>query len=225
VSGLHTPRARTLAAALVAASAFLLLLVAVRSGVTGDVDAAGRAATGSATNHDLTSFLRGVEVAFAQPFMTVYVAALAVLLLCLRQPRVALLAVLAMWVTPIVTAAVKAYVGRDRPDWQVSDHTLDSPAFPSGHASATTALVGAVVVAAVVLARTHHWHRAAVPTVMLAGASVVALVGADRILLGRHYPSDVLGGVLLGVAVVLVAAAALDVRLVGQEDDDLSRGS
>ena len=34
-----------------------------------------------------------------------------------------------------------------------------------------------------------------------------ALVGADRILLGRHYPSDVVGGLLLGAGLVLLGLA------------------
>jgi undecaprenyl-diphosphatase len=61
--------------------------------------------------------------------------------------------------------------------------------FPSGHA--TTAFATAVVLAA--------WYpRQAVGFVGLA-----ALVGLSRILLGAHFPSDVLAGALLGSGVAL----------------------
>jgi undecaprenyl-diphosphatase len=61
--------------------------------------------------------------------------------------------------------------------------------FPSGHA--TTAFATAVVLAA--------WYpRQAVVFVGLA-----ALVGLSRILLGAHFPSDVLAGALLGSGVAL----------------------
>lgn len=62
--------------------------------------------------------------------------------------------------------------------------------FPSGHA--TTAFATAVVLAA--------WYpRQAVVFVGLA-----VLVGLSRILLGAHFPSDVLAGALLGSGVALV---------------------
>ena len=37
--------------------------------------------------------------------------------------------------------------------------------------------------------------------------AVVLLVGADRVFLGRHYPSDAVGGVLLGAFFVLLGVA------------------
>jgi undecaprenyl-diphosphatase len=54
--------------------------------------------------------------------------------------------------------------------------------FPSGHAANTAALVGALVL----ILRRRLW--------MIAGAAVLIVVGLSQLVLGRHYPSDVLAG-------------------------------
>ena len=61
--------------------------------------------------------------------------------------------------------------------------------FPSGHA--TTAFALATVLS--------QWC----PRWTAAWLAVAAVVGCSRIALGSHFPSDVLGGAVLGVAVVL----------------------
>ncbi|MBN9328712.1 MAG: phosphatase PAP2 family protein, partial [Cellulomonas sp.] len=47
--------------------------------------------------------------------------------------------------------------------------------------------------------------RVGVPDVVLAVAAVL-LIGVDRVMLGAHFPSDVLGGYLLGAAVAAGSA-------------------
>jgi undecaprenyl-diphosphatase len=64
--------------------------------------------------------------------------------------------------------------------------------FPSGHA--TTAFALAVVLSL--------WY----PRLTLVWLLLAAAVGWSRIVLGSHFPSDVLAGAVLGVAVVLVLA-------------------
>lgn len=70
--------------------------------------------------------------------------------------------------------------------------------FPSGHATASTAVYGG---AAVLL-------RAGTRRVQyLAAGAVVALVGLSRLLIGVHYLVDVVAGVLLGLAVLVLLLA------------------
>lgn len=77
----------------------------------------------------------------------------------------------------------------------------DGYGFPSGHATAATAIYGAA--ALVVDYRTRRWRAGA-------AAVVVALVGFSRVVLGVHYLVDVLAGVVVGSAVLALAAYAGD---------------
>lgn len=104
-------------------------------------------------------------------------------------------AVVSMLGTSATFHAVKHFVQRDRPhpDWHLV-RTSDS-SFPSGHAATSAA-------AARVLAETTGW-----PKPLL--ASVAAVVGATRVYLGVHHPSDVVGGFVIGWGWASLTARAL----------------
>ncbi|MFI1926017.1 MULTISPECIES: phosphatase PAP2 family protein [unclassified Streptomyces] len=112
----------------------------------------------------------------------------------------------------VVTAAVgtllqqslKAAVGRARPVWPDPVDSAHYAAYPSGHALTATVVFGLLL-----------WllHRHGVAPVVWRTALAVAVVsvagvGLTRIWLGVHWPSDVLGGWLLGALLVALAIAA-----------------
>ncbi len=168
-----------------------------------DLDQRGEGQQAWATDigwlHDV---LRLIEIGFNTIAITAYTALLFVLLFR-KHRRAAFFAAGVMIVTPLTNTLIKAIVGRPRPEWQSVDAVLTTNAFPSGHASSATALGGVVMVLVGMLVRRRNLRRLAYAGVVL----VIALVGADRVLLGRHYPSDVVGGVLLGAGIVLLAIA------------------
>lgn len=95
---------------------------------------------------------------------------------------------------------------RKRPTLLAHLEDVGSTSFPSGHSMAAASLY---LTLAFVASRSRRLraHRA----VLLTGASVLATsVGATRVYLGVHWPTDVLGGLALGTAWACVAEAVYD---------------
>lgn len=73
--------------------------------------------------------------------------------------------------------------------------------FPSGHVAYAASLFGLLAV----LGRRHRQRELTVIAV-----AIVVLMGPFRVLAGAHYPSDVLGGLALGLGWMLATLAVLD---------------
>jgi len=95
---------------------------------------------------------------------------------------------------------VKRLVRRRRPSHPAVAVNVGTPShlsFPSAHASSTTA-------AAILMGRAMDSKRTGLPLPVL----LVPPMALSRILLGVHYPSDVVFGVALGAAVAGIAGRA-----------------
>jgi len=106
-----------------------------------------------------------------------------------------------------VTASVgKALVGRVRPPASLRLVAESAPSFPSGHATDSTAFYVALTLtlAVFVLRR----PIAKVFTVLCA-SGVAFAIGVSRLVLGVHWPTDVLAGWLLGLAVAVLTTAVV----------------
>ena len=99
-------------------------------------------------------------------------------------------------------------VGFDRPRPQVFEwgsHALSS-SFPSGHAMSAAAVYGTVAYLAARLQK-RHVHRA---ITLFAAFILIALIAITRLYLGVHYPSDVLAGIIIGLAWASFCMATLE---------------
>ena len=106
----------------------------------------------------------------------------------------------------LATELIKGLVGRPRPELGLLAG-LD-PSFPSGHTAGAAATFAAC---AVVLGRGSSPRVQA--TLTGVGAGLAVAVGASRVLLGVHWFSDVVGGLILGWAWFALAALAFGGRL------------
>ncbi len=88
----------------------------------------------------------------------------------------------------LTTQVLKIALAHPRFQPVLGHDQLGPIAFPSGHATAATSIAIAFLFVV-----PHRWR----PAVALAGACFVAAVGCSVMVLAWHFPSDVLGGVLV----------------------------
>ncbi len=103
---------------------------------------------------------------------------------------------------------VKELVGRERPAWSESAFHPLTASFPSGHAMSGVTMwmvLGVILLVAPVGGR--------LPRVVgVLALAIGFLMGPSRLVLGVHWPTDILAGWLLGGAVVCGCAAAVLAR-------------
>jgi undecaprenyl-diphosphatase len=87
-----------------------------------------------------------------------------------------------------VNPLLKELFRRSRPELWALPADLSEYSFPSGHAANTAALVGALVL----ILRRRVWA--------VLGVGIVLVAGLAQLVLGRHYPTDVLAGWLWALA-------------------------
>ncbi|WP_371587312.1 phosphatase PAP2 family protein [Streptomyces virginiae] len=134
-------------------------------------------------------------------------AAVACVLLWWRgDRRRALLVALVTLAASALQQGLKLLVGRDRPVWSDPVDSAQYAAYPSGHAMTATVVCGLLLW---LLPRPPPGRAPGVRRVAAWTVAVVSVlgVGFTRVYLGVHWPSDVLAGWLLGVALVALATS------------------
>jgi membrane-associated phospholipid phosphatase len=150
----------------------------------------------------VTTIARGLST-FGSDRVLVPIVAVVAVVLAIRS-RLALALVVAVSALGGIALGdlVKLLVARPRPPVAHRLVTVASSSFPSGHATQSAAILPALALAAIAFG---------VPRILagiLAALGVIG-VGLSRVLLGVHYPSDVLAGWLLGTAWVVLTAAVI----------------
>jgi undecaprenyl-diphosphatase len=123
------------------------------------------------------------------------------------ERKAALLLLVALCGTLLLDDTSKGLFGRDRPavfDFR-TQFSPTSKSFPSGHMLNATV---AYTFLAYLVARASD-SRGLRLAARLLGAVLIAGVGLSRVYLGVHYPTDVVGGFLLGCAWVSVCLIGL----------------
>jgi undecaprenyl-diphosphatase len=187
----------------------LLTLLAIQVSTSGWLTSADRPVTDWLVSHRtpaLTTVVRMVTDVGGPPEVAVVACAAAAWLVYRRRsPEPAAVLIGTVLLAGLASTLLKRAVARQRPPVALHLVTETNYSFPSGHATGTAALVAALAVVRLI-----PW---------LAAAGVTAVVALTRLYLGVHWLSDVIGGVLLGLAVALLCAGVAQLvsrRLVTQ---------
>ena len=126
-------------------------------------------------------------------------------LLAMRRRAAALLVSGSVVCAALLVYGMKVIIGRERPVlWEVQWYWGSS--FPSGH----TLVVAAFATSAALVAG-HAWPGMRVPVIALALVWTL-LVGLSRLVLGVHWPTDVMVAACLGMAIPLGFGLVLESR-------------
>jgi undecaprenyl-diphosphatase len=129
----------------------------------------------------------------------------------------------------LLNSALKAGFDRPRPDlfeWRVVHAGQSS--FPSGHTMTGTVVYATLAYLVTRLEPSRRLRR----FTMLVALVVVVMVGASRLYLGVHYPSDVLAGFVAGLAWATCCALGIEALRyfrarrpqAARQEEDLERG-
>ena len=129
------------------------------------------------------------------------------LLLVLHRRRAqALVFAATVILAQLVTELLKAFIARPRPELSLHHDWVYASSFPSGHALMTPVVY---LTLAAVIAHGER-SRSLRDTVTLCAGGLIVAVGVSRVYLGVHWPTDVLAGWALGIAIALAASVAVE---------------
>ena len=140
-----------------------------------------------------------VAVSFlgSTPMVLGMVGVTAVGLFLLRRRADAL--VVAVSLVPMAVGnGLKLLVDRPRPEYMLIGTPPTSLSFPSGHALSAAILGGQLILLVGELVPSRFLRRGLQATILL----LVLAIGASRVYLGVHWPSDVIGGFLFGITML-----------------------
>ncbi|MDQ3336359.1 MAG: phosphatase PAP2 family protein [Myxococcota bacterium] len=136
---------------------------------------------------------------------TLLVSVAALFLMLDKRPRQALLLIGATSIAALGMTGLKLLIGRERPTIVEHIEVVGGLSFPSGHT-----LLAAVLYPTLGMLIASNLRQRHLKAFVFGVAALLALVvGLTRVYLGVHYPSDVLGGWLLGLAFAVAAGVVI----------------
>lgn len=135
---------------------------------------------------------------------TLSILTLLFLLLKVKDKWTGVFFALAMGLGALSTKLLKLYFERERPPLPPGVD-IETTSYPSGHALSALIYYGFIVY--LVIQKGHS--NVFIWTSAILASLLVVLIGASRIYLGIHYPSDVVAGLLAGAVWLFMCVAGL----------------
>ena len=169
---------------------------------SGPVDEAVLAWIHTAVPSSLLGLFQAATLSASSTVIFVLLAVSTAALLAVHQRFASLVLGSSVLAAVSLVYVVKTLVGRERPAlWETQWYWGAS--FPSGHTMTSAAFATAACICV-----TRRWPRARWPAFAIA-TLWVSLVALSRLVLGAHWPTDVLAAACAGVLVALAADATL----------------
>jgi undecaprenyl-diphosphatase len=185
------------------AAAFLALASEVAGRETDGLDGAVLLWIAGVRSPSLNAFFRSITALGSSPVLGVLTAGVVIASWLAGRRRPALALAVAMLGVPLLSRSLKTIYARARPDIIANLEQVSSPSFPSGHTLGTVVFCSTIAL----LVYEHIVRRSLRLFVVGFSLCIGALVAASRVYLGVHFPSDVIGGALVGVTWSLGVAA------------------
>ncbi len=120
----------------------------------------------------------------------------------------------------VLQLVLKGTIHRNRPQYAAAYLHGQSYSFPSGHTMSATICWSLMVVCA---GLSLGWHGRRRARLYVVSTTIVLLIGFSRLYLGVHYPSDVVGGLIIGTAWVVLCTTAI--RIVDSSEAERERAT
>jgi len=177
----------------------------VVTGESGDIDRAILISVHGLVPGNLTGFFKMITFTGSSTFLLPLTAAVTIAMFLAKRRFDAFVLSASVVGAAALVYMIKITANRARPSlWETEWYWGSS--FPSGHT-----LVVAAFATAVALCVTRSWPRA--QTLAVAGAICwIGFVGLSRLVLGVHWPTDVLAAACMGATLPLALSVAFDLH-------------
>jgi undecaprenyl-diphosphatase len=151
-----------------------------------------------AGGHPLLILLARIFTALGEPTVLIVASAIFALWMWrIGRARVGLVLLLITITGRALSEAQKYWIARPRPDLEPQLVVVKTNSFPSGHAMSS--MIFYVILAIVLTAGTRRQRPVVAAAILLS-----LFIGTSRVMLGVHWPSDVIGGWAVGLLWVLL---------------------